>query len=74
MLMPKYPNQPRTKFPSLFSRMVMEIPQLRPVSSLTRCLKFASALSLQRIFLPRGVNPRKRQSLIGATLLLAGLT
>ena len=37
----------------------METPQLRPVSSPTRCLKSASALSVQRILLPRMVNPRK---------------
>ena len=37
----------------------METPQLRPVSSPTRYLKSASALSVQRILLPRMVNPRK---------------
>ena len=37
-------------------------PQLRPVNSLTRCLNCASALSVQRIFLPLLVKLRKRVS------------
>ena len=41
---------------------------------MTRCLKFASALSAQRIFFATIVKPRKLHSLIDATLLLAGLT
>jgi hypothetical protein len=46
----------------------METPQLLPVNSLTRCLKFAAAFSVQRIFWPLIAKPRKLHALIGSRL------
>ena len=69
-LIPKYAVQPLTHCPSLCSRCSMRAPQLRRVSSFTRCLKAAKALPVQWTYLPVRVKPGKAQSLIGVALLL----